>query len=184
MTSHLCGINYVPGTDVACVSWRYYRAGHTSGEAARKIKIAPAPISSRFLCPRPPLLLRRLGLMLLFVLEVKKCFTRGSQKVLAFLWLISFRYGFFCFLALSAITNILHEPRDKSREIPWDNIDSRAWQTLACEEALLFGRVKRVSRERASERRSRERLASLVQIGELARRLGKLLARKQGKLYS
>ena len=28
--------------------------------------------------------------------------------------------------------------------------------TLACEQALLFGRVKRVSRERASERRSRE----------------------------
>ena len=129
-------------------------------------------------------MLRRLGLMLLFVLEVKKCFTRRSQKVLAFLWLISFRYGFFCFLALSAITNILHEPRDKSREIPWDNIDSRAWQTLACEQALLFERVKRVSRERASERRSRERLASLAQIGELARRLGKLLARKQGKLYS
>ena len=129
-------------------------------------------------------MLRRLGLMLLFVLDVKKCFTIGSQKVLAFLWLISFRYGFFRFLALSAITNILHEPRDKSREIPWDNIDSRAWQTLACEQALLFGRVKRVSRERASERRSRERLASLAQIGELARRLGKLLARKQGKLYS
>ena len=47
-------------------------------------------------------MLRRLGLMLLFVLEVKKCFTKGSQKVLAFLWLISFRYGFFRFLALSA----------------------------------------------------------------------------------
>ena len=28
--------------------------------------------------------------------------------------------------------------------------------SLACEQALLFGRVKRVSRERASERRSRE----------------------------
>ena len=64
-------------------------------------------------------MLRRLGLMLLFVLEVKKCFTRRSQKVLAFLWLISFRYGFFCFLALSAIINILHDkPRDKSRDIP------------------------------------------------------------------
>ena len=50
MTSHLCGINYVPGTDVACVAWRYYRTGRTSGEAARKIKIAPAPISSRLLC--------------------------------------------------------------------------------------------------------------------------------------
>ena len=45
---------------------------------------------------------------------------------------------------------------------------------IACEQALLFGRVKRVSRERASERRSREgpaRLTSLTQIGELARRL-------------
>ena len=48
---------------------------------------------------------------------------------------------------------------------------------VACEQALLFGRVKRVSRERASGRRSREgprplaRLASLAQIGELARRL-------------
>ena len=35
---------------------------------------------------------------------------------------------------------------------------------LACEQALLFGRVKKVSRERA-------RLASLAQIGEHARRL-------------
>ena len=35
---------------------------------------------------------------------------------------------------------------------------------LACEQALLFGRVKRVSRERASERRSREGPAK----GELA----------------
>ena len=55
---------------------------------------------------------------------------------------------------------------------------------IACEQALLFGRAKRVSRERASERslaRTRERaasrsgvlarLASLAQIGELARRL-------------
>ena len=48
---------------------------------------------------------------------------------------------------------------------------------VACEQALLFGRVKRVSRERASGRRSREgprpltRLASLAQIGELVRRL-------------
>ena len=61
MTSHLCGINYVPGTDVACVAWRYYRAVRTSGEAARKIKISPAPISSRFLCPRPPLLFSALN---------------------------------------------------------------------------------------------------------------------------
>ena len=35
---------------------------------------------------------------------------------------------------------------------------------VACEQALLFGRVKRVSRECASERRSREGLAN----GELA----------------
>ena len=45
---------------------------------------------------------------------------------------------------------------------------------VACEQALLFGRVKRVSRvKRASAPRSRvlARLASLAQIGELARRL-------------
>ena len=45
---------------------------------------------------------------------------------------------------------------------------------IASEQALLFGRVKRVSRERASERQSRKwptRLTSLTQIGELARRL-------------
>ena len=40
---------------------------------------------------------------------------------------------------------------------------------VACEQALLFGRVKRVSREHASE------LASLAQIGELARRLALLI---------
>ena len=52
--------------------------------------------------------------------------------------------------------------------------------SLACEQALLFGQAKRVSRKRASEgprkgfaARSRvlARLASLAQIGELARRL-------------
>ena len=49
---------------------------------------------------------------------------------------------------------------------------------LACEQALLFGRVKRVSRERTSERWSTSfdsrvlaRLISLAQIGKLARRL-------------
>ena len=59
----------------------------------------------------------------------------------------------------------------------------RAIMALACEQALLFGRAKRVSRERASERRSREEqrkdpsapsshvLARLAQTGELARRL-------------
>ena len=31
---------------------------------------------------------------------------------------------------------------------------SPIWASVACEQALLFGRVKRVSRERASERRS------------------------------
>ena len=52
--------------------------------------------------------------------------------------------------------------------------------SLACEQALLFGQAKRVSRERASQgprkgfaARSHvlARLASLAQIGELARRL-------------
>ena len=44
---------------------------------------------------------------------------------------------------------------------------------LACEQALLSERAKRAARERASERQSREgpRLASLAQIGELARGL-------------
>ena len=49
---------------LASVAWRFCRAGRTSGEAAgREIrarsreKVAPALISSRFLCPRPPLLL-------------------------------------------------------------------------------------------------------------------------------
>ena len=59
------------------------------------------------------------------------------------------------------------------------NFASVGGKLLACEQALLFGRVKRVSREHASERQSREgprsrvlaRLASLAQIGELARRL-------------
>ena len=35
-----------------------------------------------------------------------------------------------------------------------DGVLTRCW--LACEQALLVGRAKRVSRERASERRSRE----------------------------
>ena len=63
------------------------------------------------------------------------------------------------------------------------NFASVGGKLLACEQALLFGRVKRVSREHASERRSCEgggkdprsrvlaRLASLAQIGQLARRL-------------
>ena len=54
---------------------------------------------------------------------------------------------------------------------------------LACEQALRFGQAKRASRERASEgprsfaARSRvfARLASLAQIGELARRLSAIL---------
>ena len=85
-------------------------------------------------------MLRRLGLMLLFVLDVKKCFTIGSQKVLAFLWLISFRYGFFCFLALSTITNI-------------------------------YSMSHVTSHVRSHE--------TILTVGH-----GKLLARKQGKLYS
>ena len=36
---------------LACVAWRFCRSGRRSGEAAT------APISSRFVCPRPPLLL-------------------------------------------------------------------------------------------------------------------------------
>ena len=46
-----------------------------------------------------------------------------------------------CFYSIKLLTHILTRP------------------TLACEQAVLFGRVKRVSRERASERRSREGLA-------------------------
>ena len=56
---------------------------------------------------------------------------------------------------------------------------------IACEQALLFGWVKLVSRERAGERRSREgrsrvlaRLASLAQIGELARKNSSMDRRK------
>ena len=74
------------GKFLVCVAWRFCRAGCTSGAAAgREIrpearenerearenerrrareraakmreKVAPGPISSRFLCPRPPLLL-------------------------------------------------------------------------------------------------------------------------------
>ena len=50
--------------DLACVAWRFCRAGHTSGEARENERrsrscaaVVPALISSRFLCPRPPLLL-------------------------------------------------------------------------------------------------------------------------------
>ena len=46
---------------------------------------------------------------------------------------------------------------------------------VACEQALLFGRVKRFSRERCERAAPRSpvlaRLASLAQMGELARRL-------------
>ena len=42
---------------------------------------------------------------------------------------------------------------------------------LACEQALLFGRVKRVSSGEAPRSRVLARLISLAQIGELARRL-------------
>ena len=55
---------------------------------------------------------------------------------------------------------------------------TRTGKSLAGEQALLCGRAKRVSRERASERRSPSALRSLVlarhaQIGELSRRLEK-----------
>ena len=42
---------------------------------------------------------------------------------------------------------------------------------MPCEQAFLFGRVKRVSRERAARSRVLARLASLAKIGDLARRL-------------
>ena len=73
------------------------------------------------------------------------------------------------------------------RDLGFSNLDldKRAgnFAILACKQALLFGGAKPVSRERASERRSREGqgkgpsaprshvLARLPQIGELARRL-------------
>ena len=58
--------------------------------------------------------------------------------------------------------------------------------SVACEQALLFGRVKGVSRKRASGEAARdrgkaprsrvlERLISLAQIGELTPRLGYLV---------
>ena len=62
-----------PALQIACVAWRFCRAGRRSGVAAKfarearenerrsreknKNQVASAPISSRFLCPRPPLLL-------------------------------------------------------------------------------------------------------------------------------
>ena len=62
------------GAGLACVAWRFCRAGRRSGVAAKFVRearenerrsreknkvfqVASAPISSRFLCPRPPLLL-------------------------------------------------------------------------------------------------------------------------------
>ena len=60
-----------------------------------------------------------------------------------------------------------------------DDLRSRIFETLACEQALLFGRVKRVSLERVNGRQSRSRFlarfASLAQIGELASRLSNSL---------
>ena len=46
--------------DLACVAWRFCRAGRRSGVAAkfaREARENERRISSRFLCPRPPLLL-------------------------------------------------------------------------------------------------------------------------------
>ena len=69
--------------------------------------------------------------------------------------------------------SVFQRSRGKSRV---ENLNEQ----IACEQALLFGQAKRVSRERASEgprkgfaARSRvlARLVSLAQIGELARRL-------------
>ena len=44
---------------------------------------------------------------------------------------------------------------------------------IACEQALLFGRVRRVSREHVPRSRVLARLTSLAQMGQLARRLGR-----------
>lgn len=45
--------------NLACVAWQFCWAERTSSDAAgrKKEHVAPAPISSRFLCPCPPLLL-------------------------------------------------------------------------------------------------------------------------------
>ena len=59
----------------------------------------------------------------------------------------------------------------KKREFSSGNLkrpNRTFYKSIACKQALLFGRVKRVSRQRAS---GEARLASLAQIGELARRL-------------
>ena len=58
-----------------------------------------------------------------------------------------------------------------SMEILYSKNPHRVVTAIACEQALLFGRVKRVSRERAPRSRVLARLASLAKIGELARRL-------------
>ena len=43
---------------VACVAWRFCRAERRSGVATKTSRAKrEKPISSRFLCPRPPLLL-------------------------------------------------------------------------------------------------------------------------------
>ena len=63
--------------------------------------------------------------------------------------------------------------KNKNARLESSSTTVRGHADVAYEQAPLFGRVKRVSRERASKRRSREgpRLSSLAQIGELARRL-------------
>ena len=59
--------------------------------------------------------------------------------------------------ALALVFDILRQDYEFSSLFLFKVYSTRAKHaSLACEQALLFGRVKRVSRERASERRSRE----------------------------
>ena len=53
---------------------------------------------------------------------------------------------------------------------------------LACEQALLFGRAKRVSRERASERRSREGQRK-GQLATISHKISFVLRSDEGKYH-
>ena len=97
--------------------------------------------------------------------------------------------------AMSAVANVVwQEPITWSKQLPyWGSLSlsirrfgggkGERWKRkreragVACEQALLFGRVKRVSRERASERRSEahfaypnRRACSQANIGAMSRR--------------
>ena len=54
--------------------------------------------------------------------------------------------------------------------------------SLACEQVLLFGRVKRVSRERASERRSREGQGK-GELGTISHKISSVLRPDEGKCH-